>query len=202
MAQPLVIRLPWRVNNMHDLIARIGDIPYTSSPPMQFSLTLSAVLSNGNFEFFDVAGGTPLGRSELAGSKNITENSLIVIKDFSFAADIPILDYQQSLVAGTIPNFNLFLTSDAGAPQFKDPIQLPNYMDKQQYILALTPKVSENAFTGFYRGSFPQTAATAGLNTIDFTINFYAVEVVDDNYIAAFKKNYPEGYHNHGRHHR
>lgn len=177
----------------------IQRLPYWTSPPMQFSLTQQAILSAGTFQFLQSAGGNPVTPADLANNKNITENSMILIYDFSFAADIPVLDYQQALQLGAgttdIPNFNLFLKSDAGSPQLKDPIELYNYIDKQQYILALTPKISDNAFRGFFRGSLQQTAALAGLNEINFTINFYAQEIVDDNYIHTFKQNYPGDIH-------
>ena len=166
-----------------------GQIPYWDSPPMQFSMSQTARLDFGVYKFLD-ASGNPLGRTQLNGTKNITESSLLFFYDVSFSADIPILDYQQALNltgANDIPQFFLFLKSDAGSPQLKDPLLLQNYLERQRYILAIDPKVSNNSITGFFRGELAQTAALAGISVIDFTISFYVQEVTDEAYIKAFK---------------
>lgn len=172
-----------------------GNIPYWDSPPMQFSLSQTATLLLGEYKFLD-ASSDPLEATELNGSKNITESSLLMFYDVSFSTDIPILDYQQALnLSGTndIPQFFLFLKSDAGSPQLKDPLLLQNYLDRQKYILTIDPKVSDNSITGFFRGKLAQTAALAGISTIDFTISFYVQEITDEQYIQAVKDGFIRG---------
>lgn len=177
-------------------IPRIGDLPYYVSPPMQFSLTQTAVLDLGTYKFLDAAGGNPLQKTVMDNTKNITDNSLIYIYSISFSADIPVLDYQQALQlsGGTvdIPTFQTFLESDADSPQFKDPILLKNYFEDQSYRLVLNPKQDPNQIKGLFSGQLQQTFALAGISEINFTFDMYAQEIVDDNFIAAFKQQYPD----------
>jgi hypothetical protein len=170
------------------LIARIEDLPYWSSTPMQFSFTQSATITLGQYPF-------TAARASMEGEKNLTDNSLIYIRSISFSADIPILDYQQALqlVGGStdIPAFYMFLQSDANAPTLRDPIKLLNYFDNQDYKMLIEPKKLPNRLTAFFRGTLQQTGALAGITDINLNIDIYAQEIIDDNFVAAIKAGYP-----------
>ena len=47
-------------------VARIEDLPYYYSPPMQFTFTQSATLTNGTYPWVG-------GRVEVGNNKNLTE---------------------------------------------------------------------------------------------------------------------------------
>ena len=176
------------MSDFNDIIARIEDLPYYTSPPAQFFLTERANLALGVYVF----GGL---RLIMTGNKNITDNTLIYIRSLSFSADIPAVDYQQALqlAAGgvDIPTFRAFLQSGSSAPIFEDPIVLNNYFDEIDYRLLLLPKQIPNRLTGFFTGTLQQTAALAGYAGINFTLQMWAQVITDDNFIAGLKRDYP-----------
>lgn len=170
-------------------VARIGDIPYWESPPMQFSFTEKVDLVLGTYPM--IAGRTPM-----INVKNLNESTLIYFYDMTFSADIPGLEYQKSLqlITGdtSIPNFNMFFQDNRNAPALQDPILLQNYFTAQDYQLLVEPKQTPNTLNAFFRGTLQQTAALAGVQSINMTFTFYAQQIVDDNYIQAFKQGYPK----------
>jgi hypothetical protein len=113
-----------------DDIVRIEDLPYFFSPPIQFTFTQSARITAGVYPFV-------AARATVGNNKDIQDNTLYYMKAMSFAADIPILAYQQAiqLAGGTtdVPTFSMFLQSESNAPLFQDPIQLENYFDNQEF---------------------------------------------------------------------
>ena len=170
-------------------IVRIEDLPYFFSPPMQFTFTQSASLTVGIYPFTGAA-------VEVGNNKNLTDNTLLYIKAVSFAADIPVLDYQQAikLAAGTtdVPRFSMFLQSESRAPIFVDPIQLGDYIDDQEYKLLKMTKQDPDYLTAFFRGTLQQTAALAGIIEINLTMNVWVQAITDDNFIHGLRLKYPK----------
>lgn len=173
---------------MSSPVIRIEDLPYNSSPPMQFTFTQSAVLTLGTYPFI-------AERATIGNNKNITDNNIIYIKAVSFSADIPVLTYQAALKLfggiTNIPTFSIFLQSDASAPIFTDPIQLGDYFKDQEYKKLLMPKQLPNRMSAFFRGTLQQTAALAGVSEINLTMNVWAQSITDDAFIAALRLKYP-----------
>lgn len=182
----------------HDLqlnVPRIGDIPYWSSPPMQFSFTEQVELSAGTYPML-------AGRTPMINVKNLNESTLIYFYDMTFSVDIPQLDYQQALqlaAGGTdIPNFNMFFQDNRNAPALQDPILLQNYFNAQEYRLLLEPKQTPNTLNAFFRGTLQQTAALAGVQFVNLTFTFFAQQIIDDSFIQQFKQGYPRSKANGG----
>lgn len=175
--------------NFNGDVARIEDLPYFYSPPMQFTFTQSATLTLGQYPFVG-------DREEVGNNKNITDNTMMFIKAITFTADIPEIDYQQALqlTGGTnvIPNFSLFLTSDSNAPILTDPIQLGSYFNDQEYKKIVYPKQFPNILSGFFRGTLQQTGALAGVNEINLTMNMWVQAITDDAFIESVKRAYPQ----------
>ncbi len=169
-------------------IPRIGDLPYWSSPPMQFTFTESAALSLGTYPF-------TAARTIMTNQKNLNNSTLIYFYDMTFSADIPLLDYQHALqlAAGTtdIPQFSMFFANNRNAPALQDPIVCQDYFNGQDYQLLVEPKQTPNTLTAFFRGTLLQTAALATVGNINLTFTFYAQQITDDNFIQEFKKGYP-----------
>lgn len=175
--------------DLSNYIARIEDLPYYVSPPMQFTFTQQATLTLGQYPF-------TADKVVIGNNKNITDNVLLYIKAFTFSADIDLLAYQQSLKLSTgltdIPTFSMFLQSDARAPVFVDPIQLGNYYTDQEYKKLLLTKQSPNELTAFYRGTLQQHAGLAGVTEINLSMDIWVQQITNDNFIEALKKNYPD----------
>jgi len=173
---------------LQDYIARIEDLPYFSSPPMQFTFTQSATLTLGRYPFVSE-------KAVVGNNKNLTDNVLVYIKEITFSADIELLAYQQALKLSTgatdIPTFSLFLQSEARSPIFIDPIQLGNYYSGQEYKKIFLSKQNPNELTGFFRGTLQQNAALAGVQEINLTMDIWVQQITNDNFIEAIRKNYP-----------
>ncbi len=171
-----------------DDIARIEDLPYYYSPPLQFTFTQSATITAGVYPF-------TAARARVGNDKNLTDNTLLYIKAMTFSADIPVLTYQQALqlAAGDtdVPRFSMFIKSQANAPIFVDPIQLGDYFRDQQYKKILITKQDPDNLTAFFRGTLQQTAALAGVVEINLTMNIWVQAITDDNFIDGLKKKYP-----------
>jgi hypothetical protein len=174
--------------NSSPLVARIEDLPYYYSPPMQITFKQKAVLNAGRYIFNGA-------REAIGNNKNINDLTLLYIKSMSFNADVDLLNYQRALKLndGTvdIPRFSLFAESDTNAPVFIDPIQLTDYFYDQQYKKLLLMAQTPNRLTGFFRGSLQQHGGIAGVSEITMTINVWIQSITDDNFIKALKSRYP-----------
>lgn len=184
------MNMPNRTFNIGNRVARLNDIPYYTTKEMQFTFTQSASITGGVYPFNS-------GRAVMTGTRNFTGSTLILIRNISFSADIPVLDYQQSLqlLAGTtdIPTFHAFLASGANVPILRNPILLRDYFNEQDYVLSLDPRRKKDQMNAFFRGTLQQTAALAGINQINLTFTIYANEINDNQYIQTFKKGYTGG---------
>ena len=169
-------------------VARIEDLPYYTSPPIQFTFVQQATLTLGQYPFV-------LTKAVMGNTVQITDNSLIYIRDMSFSADISLLDYQTSLKLATgltdIPRFSLYMGGDGGVPIFRNPIELANYFREQSYRKVIMPKYTPNQLLGSVQGTLQQHAGLAGVNEINITMELYCQEIVDDNFIKEFTQRYP-----------
>jgi len=173
---------------MDEIIARIEDLPYWKCQPIQFTFKQTATLTLGQYPFL-------AERTELTPQKNITDNILLYFKSISFSADIPLLSYQEALqlAGGTlnVPKFSPFLKSEHNALMYENPLELNNYFSDQEFKLLKLPKQKPNRFTGYIKGTLQQTAALAGYEKINITIQMFGQSITDDNFIAALKRDYP-----------
>lgn len=171
-------------------VTRLLDIPFWTSPPLQFTFSQTAEIEAGQYNF-EGAG------QEMVGNKNINDNTLILINTMSFSASIPREVYQEALALTTlpntfIPNFNMFLESGRNAPVLRDPVELNDYFVSQVFTQLIDPKVTPNRLSAFFRGTLQQTAALAGISEITLNIQIFCQEITDDNFIQAVKKGYPD----------
>jgi len=175
-------------DNFSDLVARIEDLPYYTSPPIQVTYTQQATLTLGQYPFTKAKG-------QMGFNVNVTDNSLWYIRALSFSADIPEVDYQQALqlAGGTnaIPVFQMFFSGQAHVPMLRNALQLNQYFRDLDYKLLVMPKILPNVLKGNIFGTLQQTAALAGINVINATIEVYIQEITDDNFIRAVTKDYP-----------
>jgi len=170
-------------------VGRIEDLPYYTSPPIQFTFTQQAVLNAATYPF------TLAAKAAMNNNTQLTDNSLIYIRDISFHADIAILDYQEALklLAGTvdIPELSIYMGGNSGVPILRNPIVLADYFREQSYRLLIMPKYTPNNLLAAVEGTLQQHAGLAGVNQINITIELYCQEIVDDNFIHAITRKYP-----------
>lgn len=171
-------------------VARIEDLPYYTSPPIQFIHTQQAALTLGTYPFL-------LNKTVMTNSNSqLTDNSLIYIRDISFYADVPVLDYQRALklAAGTvnIPRLSLYMGGNAGVPMLRNPVYLGDYFREQSYRLLIMPKFTPNDILASINGTLQQHAGLAGIVEINITVELFCQEIVDDAFIEAVTRKYPQ----------
>lgn len=170
-------------------VARIEDLPYYTSPPIQFVHTQQAVLNAGTYPL-------ALNKVTMQNTVQLSDNSLIYIRDMSFYADIERDNYQRALqlAAGTVdvPRLSLYFSGNASNPILRNPVFLGDYFRNQPYRLLKMPKATPNTIDAAIQGTLQQHAGLAGIAQINLTVEVYCQEIVDDAFIAAVTKKYPQ----------
>jgi len=169
-------------------VGRIEDMPYYTSPPLQFTYTQQAALALGTYPFV-------IAKTAVANNAQLTENTLIYLRDISFYADIPALDYQAALklAAGgvDIPRLSLYMEGNAAVPLLRTPIELGNYFREQSFRMLIPSHVTPNNLLASVQGTLQQHAGLAGIAEVNITVELYCQEIVDDDFIKAIKRKYP-----------
>jgi hypothetical protein len=163
-------------------IPRMEDLPYNSSPPIQFVYQSTAPLSLGSYTWTD-------GPKTLTPDRPLMNNSLYYFRSVTLSANIDELDYTSNIT--TTPKFQMYLKSRAKAIFFREPILFVKYLQNFEFRQAwLTQMVSDQLFGGF-TGVLIQGPALIGKASITLTAVISAQEIVDDSYIREFYKKYP-----------
>lgn len=167
-------------------IARIEDLPYYSSPPMQLVYQSTATLDAGVYVWDDAPG-------VLATQRNLVDNALYYFRKITITADVESLDFETSVT--TIPEFYTFRQSDGGVqrpiPLFREPILMPVFLEDFDYRLVWETNQGNDQILGAFRGQLVQSPGLVGKNTITLTAQISVQEIVDKNYINLFKAAYP-----------
>lgn len=159
-------------------IPRLEDLPYFNSPPIQFVYEETASLNLGNYIWTG-------GASALTPNRPILDNALYYFREITMSADISVLDFESAKV--TTPNFQMFRESDASAPLFREAVQMPTYLQRQQYRLVWVPGRADDVLFADFVGQLTQTPALLGKASITLTAIVTAQEIVDDNFIKAVR---------------
>lgn len=177
---------------------RLSDIPYLSSPPLLFTYSQAAAIISGAYTFTNVKGAfTP--------SRPIQPNILYMFDTMDFAMDIDQGDYFGAI--STLPQFSMYLQSDASSPSLREPMQLTKYFTTLPYKLAIMGSellgVSDqptlqgfqnNRLLGGISGVLTQTPALLGKVSITAILVFAVQEISDHRFIADFKARAQKGH--------
>lgn len=168
--------------NQAQLIARLEDLPYWSSPPIQFVYESTATLALGQYVWADVpAVFTP--------DRPIRDNVLYYFRNLSLIADTAEFDYSSNIV--TTPLFYTFRESDDQAVLFREPIQMNKFYDQFVYRFTWITHRADDILYGAFRGVLIQGPGLIGKNSVTLKAIISAQEVVDEQYIDLFKSHYP-----------
>lgn len=168
--------------NSVPLIPRIEDLPYNSSPPIQFVYQSSATLSAGAYLWQDQP-------AALTPARPLIVNSLYFFRSVTLSANIEELDFTSNIT--TTPQFQMYLTSRQKAILFREPINMVNFLQNFDFRLAwFTEQENDQLFASF-TGRLVQGAGLIGKTSITLTAVVSAQEVVDDEFIDIFKKRFP-----------
>jgi hypothetical protein len=169
-------------------IPRIEDMPYWSSPPIQFVYEQTANLVLGTYTFA-TAGNAP---QPLAISRPIIENTIYYMRNITLSADIGRDDFLGAIV--TTPNFQLYKQSENNVQLYRESIRMSDYFQQFDFRLAWQTQRSVDQLLGTIVGQLTQTVALIGKSSITIKAIISAQEIVDQKFTRLFRdKSYPEG---------
>jgi len=163
------------------VIPRIEDLPYNTAPPIEFVYRSSAAFVAGFYTWADAP-------SALTPNRPLMENVLYYFRSITFTADIEELDFTACIV--TLPEFQMYLKSNANAILFREPVRMVKFLQNFDYRFAwFTSRKDDRLLAGF-RGVLNQNANLVGKTPITLTAVISAQEVVDEHFIRKFKLAY------------
>lgn len=169
------------MNQLH--VPRLEDLPYWSSPPIQFVYEQTANLLAGYFQWT----ATP---TALTPDRPILDNALYFFRSISLAADITELDFEAAIT--TTPQFFTYLTGDSKAVLFREPIIMNKFYQQFDYRITFSRAKGGNQLLAAFSGILLQTANLVGKTSVTLKAIISAQEIVDDSFIKDFRdKSYP-----------
>lgn len=171
-------------------VPRAEDLPYMSSPPIQFVYESEATLSLGTYTFSD----TP---SALVSTRPLLQNALYYFRNVTLTADIPQDAFNKSITAASgvnssPPSFQTYLQSTARSPMFREALVMNNYYNQFDYRLFWeTQREDDQLFAGF-TGTLVQVSSLIGVSSVRLKAVIAAQEIISDDFIENFKQGYPK----------
>lgn len=167
------------------MVARIEDLPYYSSPPIEFTYTTST--PSGDF----VAGKYTWADAPKALTPNrpLMVNAVYYFRSITLAADIEEVDFTSNIV--TIPTFQMYLKSNNKAILFREPIYMVKFLQNFDYRFAWSTQQVNDVLYASFNGVLAQGPGTVGYTNIKLTAVISAQEIVDEGFVRLFKKTYP-----------
>jgi hypothetical protein len=172
------------INGYHQ-IARIEDLPYGTSKPIEFiyQSTVAYGSSPGYYQWADKP-------TALTPPRPIQENVLYYFRTLTLTANVSEEDFTAAIT--TIPQFQMYTSGTQGAPLFREPIYMGCFLQNFVYRLAwMTTRNNESLLAGF-QGALQQTVNLIGVNSITLTAIVSAQEITDQNFVLDFRKQYPQ----------
>ena len=165
-------------------VPRAEDLPYWSSPPVQFVYRSTATLSMGNYVWDDAP-------SAIAPTRPILANVLYFFRHITLTADVSSLDFDANIV--TPPSFYSYRLSDGGSTVlFREPVTMPVFLNAYDYRLWWKSQQGNDTLLCAFKGQVVQGPSLVGKASITLTAIISAQEVVDRNFIDSFTENYPD----------
>lgn len=166
---------------MHGQNARLIDIPYHTTEPVQFVGSVTAPLIGAKFVFPNIM-------QAFTPNVALLDTNLYIINSVSFSVNIPESMYQGAL-STDLPSFQLFTSGTGNTPLWRSGFYLPKYFDNYGYIKTFLPRQSPNNLNFLFSGSIDQSAELTdlGINDINAFIVLSVSEINDDTYVSNFK---------------
>lgn len=161
---------------------RAEDLPYWTSPPIQFVYESTATLALGNYTWADAA-------SALTPNRPILENAIYFFRSISISADVSELDFTANIT--TTPLFRVYKQSDSNAVLYREPFQCNKFYNQFDYRFWWSTGLQNDALLAGFNGVITQGAAFIGKGSITLKAVISAQEIVDDSFIESFKAPYP-----------
>lgn len=165
-------------------VPRLEDLPYISSPPVQFVYQSTAILNLGAYTWAD-------DPAPLTVTRPILNNAVYFFRSVTLTADVQELDYTANLL--TTPGFNVYRVSDASTPLFREPVLMANFFQQFEFRYCWLSKRGDDSLLGTFRGTLLQGAGLVGKAAVTLKATISAQEIVDKEFLALFINNsYPK----------
>lgn len=168
--------------NTTPVIPRIEDLPYISSPPIEFYYRQTASLAMGSYTWT----ATP---TALTVNRPVMISCVYYFRSVTLTADVEELDFTSNI--STVPKFQMYLKSRAKVPLFREPIYMPKFLQNFDYRMAWMTRQVDDQLLASFAGVITQGASLIGKNSITLTAVISAQEIVDENFVKLFEKQYP-----------
>jgi hypothetical protein len=158
---------------------RIEDLPYYTSPPVLFIYQSTMSLAGGVYLWNDQP-------SPLTPLRPIVDNAAYYFRSITLSADISELDYTAAIVDA--PRFYTFLTGDANAVLFREPVTMVKFYQNFDYRFLWSRQKGDNQLLCAFRGSLIQIPNLVGKAAIQLTAIISAQEITDVEFTNAVKE--------------
>ena len=164
-------------------VPRIEDLPYATSPPVQWVYESTANLAAGQYVWADVPAAMVYNRPVLT-------NVVYYIRNISLTADITEADFTSNLAVS--PTFQLYFSLDPFNVLLREPFLMNKFYDQFDFrYMLLTQKDGNTLFGAFLTGTIRQGANLIGKQNITLKMVLSAQEIADQYFVEAFLKGYP-----------
>lgn len=172
--------------NQFPVIPRLEDLPYHTSPPIEFLYQSAVSPSAGSY----VWANNP---TALVPNRPLMENALYYFRSLTLAADLDEYDFTTNTTA--LVKFQMYLKSRAKSILFREPIYMAKFLQNFDYRLVWHTQAAGDQIFASFTGTIYQGTNLVGKQTIHLTAIVSAQEIVDEHFVKLFKNAYP-GVHN------
>ena len=167
------------------VIPRAEDLPYWTSPPIQFVYQQTAPLGLAQYTWTPTPG-------QLLFQRPLLHNALYFFRNITLTADVADLDFQSNVTTATMPRFQMYLQSTGKTILFREDLQMPEFFQQFTYPFWWETARDEDQLFGSFNGILSQGFSLIGKTSVTLTAVISAQEVTDDKYINLFKSHYPQ----------
>lgn len=165
-------------------VPRIEDLPYATSPPIQFVFESTATLAFGQYVFNGAQLASPVVRP-------LSSNIVYYFRNVTLTADIDENDFMGAIA--TSPVFQVYKQSEGNTQLFREPLRMNTFFRQFDYRLAWQTQIQGDILTGSFAGVLTQIPALLGKASITLKAIIAAQEIIDERFNRRFKeKSYPQ----------
>jgi len=165
------------------MVPRLEDLPYYTSPPIEFTFSSSAVFAAGKYTWAD-------GPKVLTPDRPLMVNSLYYFRSLTMSADIEEVDFTSNIV--TVPKFQMYLKGRAKAILFREPVYMLKFLQNFDYRYVWKTQIDGDQLFASFNGVLAQSPGLVGKDPVNLTVIISVQEIVDEGFVKAFKQTYPK----------
>lgn len=181
-AAVLIRKVSKLLYNSQRHVGRIEDLPYITSPAIQFVYQSTASLDAGTYTWAD-------SPSSLTPQRPVHGNFAYYFRTVNFSADVDVNDFTANIV--TTPQFKTYLAGDSNTVLFREPVNMVDYLQNFTFKQVWFPSRFDDVVSAAFEGSMIQGPALIGKSSITLTAIISAQEIIDENFVKALKEGYP-----------